>query len=64
MKKQRQKTSSAPRGLGARDLAAVRGGENGVIHMQTIAVAPRENGVIHLETIGVAPRDNGIIHMD
>ena len=49
MKKPHKKTADRPQTLRIRDLASVRGGENGVIHMQVAAGGlPRDNGVIHM----------------
>jgi len=51
MKKNRQKTGNQTRSLRAHDLVSVRGGDNGVIHLDVTVGggAPRDNGVIHLE---------------
>lgn len=49
MKKQRQKTGNQTRSLRAQDLAAIRGGGNGVISADGISgggIAPYDNGVI------------------
>jgi hypothetical protein len=56
MKKNRQKASTrtpiVDRQLHAHDLARVRGGDNGVLHMQGVVgggVSTNDNGVIHME---------------
>jgi hypothetical protein len=55
MKKNRKASSKAliiDRQLQAQDLARVRGGDNGVLHMLTVVgggVSTNDNGVIHME---------------
>jgi hypothetical protein len=51
MKKNRQNTGNQTRSLQAQDLSAVRGGDNGVIHMQAIVGGGRanDNGVIQIQ---------------
>jgi hypothetical protein len=55
MKKNRKPSSKAlivDRQLQAQGLALVRGGDNGVLHMQTVVgggVSANENGVIHAQ---------------
>ena len=51
MKRNDKKLSRRPRSLQARDLAAVRGGDNGLLHMDVIVGGglPNDNGVIHME---------------
>ena len=52
MKKNRQKTGDRTPTLQAQDLAAVRGGDNGTIHVDVEVVGKAtadENGVIHLD---------------
>lgn len=51
MKKPAQKTTKRLRRLQAEDLAAVSGGDDGVIHVQKLAegATPNDNGVIHVE---------------
>jgi hypothetical protein len=52
MKKTSQKTRVRSPQLQPQDLAAVRGGENGVIHAQVTVgggISPHDNGVIHME---------------
>lgn len=66
MKKPGQKTPCRMQRLQPQDLAAVRGGDNGTLHMDTTigggGAAPSDNGVIHMQTV-VAPLDNGVLHM-
>jgi hypothetical protein len=52
MKKLPAKTRARSHQLQSRDLAAVRGGDNGAIVAQVIVV------------VGVTPQDNGVIHLD
>ncbi|HEX3763809.1 MAG TPA: serine hydrolase [Kofleriaceae bacterium] len=51
MKKSRQRTESRPRSLQSQDLASIRGGDNGVLHMQLVPAGPP------------VPNDNGVLHM-
>jgi hypothetical protein len=57
--KKLQSTAVRLHGLQARDLAQVRGGDNGVLHMQVVGgPAPNDNGVIHMQNVG-APAPSG-----
>ena len=49
MKKPSQKPRARSLELAAQDLAAIRGGDNGVIHMEHIGTGPlpADNGVVH-----------------
>jgi len=53
MKKPHKKTADRPQALRIRDLATVRGGDNGLLHMDAIVgggkVIADENGVIHMQ---------------
>ncbi len=49
--KQKQKPARRTPILSVQEFAAVRGGENGVIHLDAIVGggSPRDNGVIHMQ---------------
>jgi len=52
MKKNREKPARQTRTLQAPDLAAVRGGDNGVIHIEVVGGGKPiadDNGVIHMQ---------------
>jgi len=53
MKKNRQKTNHRTRSLQVKDLAAVRGGDGGVIHANAIVgggkIIADDNGVLHMQ---------------
>ena len=53
MKKNHQQPVRQTRTLQAQDLASVRGGDNGVLHMDAIVgggkVIANENGVLHMQ---------------
>lgn len=64
MKKPAQKTIRRMRSVQVHDLASVSGGDNGVIHMETLTggASPDDNGVIHIQN-AIDPLENGVIHM-